>query len=57
LQHWLADIDFSGVRGPEALARLPEGEREPWQKMWDGVADMLTRAQAKTPPEKKAAPK
>ena len=45
LQHWLVDPDFAGVRGPEALARLPEAERQAWQKLWDDVADMLARAQ------------
>jgi hypothetical protein len=27
LKNWLADPDFAGVRGPEALARLPQAER------------------------------
>src|SRR5205085_5241837 len=27
MQHWQADPDFAGVRGPEALTRLPEAER------------------------------
>jgi hypothetical protein len=27
LQSWLADTAFAAVRGPEALARLPEAER------------------------------
>jgi serine/threonine protein kinase/Flp pilus assembly protein TadD len=48
LQHWLADTDFAGVRGAEALARLPEAERQPWQKLWDDVATTLAQAQAKT---------
>jgi hypothetical protein len=41
---WLADPDFAGVREPEALARLPEAEREAWQKLWADVADTLARA-------------
>src|SRR5262249_3926848 len=52
LQHWLADTDFSGVRGPVALARLPEVERQPWQKLWGDVTDTLARVQGKPPPEK-----
>jgi serine/threonine-protein kinase len=44
LQPWLADPDFAGVRGPEALARLPEAERQPWGKLWKDVADLLVRA-------------
>jgi serine/threonine protein kinase/tetratricopeptide (TPR) repeat protein len=54
LRHSLADPDLAGVRGPEALAKLPEPEREPWQELWSHVADTLARAQAKTTPEKKA---
>jgi serine/threonine protein kinase/tetratricopeptide (TPR) repeat protein len=54
MQHWLANGDFSGVRGPEALAKLPEPERQPWQQLWDDVADTLKRAQQKAAPEKRA---
>jgi hypothetical protein len=54
LQHYLADADFTGVRGPEALARLPEAERQAWQHLWNNVADTLARAQRKTTPEKKS---
>jgi serine/threonine protein kinase/Flp pilus assembly protein TadD len=54
LRHWLADADLAGVRGPEALARLPDAERQPWQALWGGVADLLARAQAKATPMKKS---
>src|SRR5262249_6995257 len=54
LQHWLAATDFSGVRGPEALARLPEAERQPRQKLADDVADTLARAPRKTSPKFKS---
>jgi serine/threonine-protein kinase len=53
LRHWLADPDFAGVRGPEALAKLPEAERQAWQKLWNDIAEMLKRAQRKPGPEKK----
>jgi tetratricopeptide (TPR) repeat protein len=53
MRHWLDDPDFAGVRGPEALAKLPEAERPPWQKLWQDVADLLKRAQEKTQREKK----
>jgi tetratricopeptide (TPR) repeat protein len=53
MQHWLADTDFAGVRGSEALAKLPEAERQPWQKLWDDVADTLKRAEESASPEKK----
>jgi hypothetical protein len=53
LRYWLADADLAGVRGPEALARLPEAERQAWQQLWDDVSEMLKRAQGKTAAEKK----
>jgi serine/threonine-protein kinase len=57
MQHWLADPDFSGVRGPEALAKLPEVERQAWQKLWKDISDMLIRTQEKAAPEKKSGAK
>jgi serine/threonine-protein kinase len=53
LRDWLADRDFTCVRGPEALAKLPEAERHEWQKLWDDTVEMLKRAQGKTGSEKK----
>jgi serine/threonine-protein kinase len=44
LQNWLVDPSFAGVRGSEALARLPEAERQPWHMLWHDVADTLKRA-------------
>jgi hypothetical protein len=32
------------VRGPDALAKLPEAEREQWQKLWADVQRLLDRA-------------
>jgi tetratricopeptide (TPR) repeat protein len=54
MAYLLAHPAFAGVRGPEALAQLPEAEQQPWQKLWNDVADMLKRAQEKAAPEKKA---
>jgi tetratricopeptide (TPR) repeat protein len=53
MRWWLGDADFAGLRGPEALAKLPEAERQPWQKLWDDVAALLKRAQGKAASEKK----
>ena len=53
LKHWQADPDLAGVRGPEALAKLPETERQAWKKLWDDAADVLAFAQAKAMPDKK----
>jgi hypothetical protein len=47
MQHWKVDTDFAGLRGQEALARLPEAERPAWQKLWADVADTLSSASAK----------
>jgi hypothetical protein len=57
LRDWLADSHFVGVRGPDALARLPEAERQAWQQLWADVADTLARAQGTRPPEPKAGSK
>ena len=57
MRHWLADTDFAGVREPEALAKLPEAERQAWQKLWNDISDMLKRAQEKSAPEKKSGAK
>jgi hypothetical protein len=44
LQDWLWDSPFAGLRGPDALARLPEAERQEWQELWTDIADALARA-------------
>jgi Flp pilus assembly protein TadD len=54
LQHWQQDSDFAGVRGSDALGRLPQAERPDWQQLWADVADTLATAQQKTTPQKKA---
>jgi hypothetical protein len=54
LQQWLGNFHFAGVRGPEALARLPEPERQAWQELWTDVADTLARALETTPQEQEA---
>src|SRR5262249_48200787 len=43
MQHWLGDTDFAGLRGEEALAKLPEAERQAWQKLWQEV-EVLRRS-------------
>jgi serine/threonine protein kinase/tetratricopeptide (TPR) repeat protein len=52
MQHWLKDPDFTGVRGEEALAKLPEEERAAWRKLWADVEQMRATAQGKAPPKK-----
>jgi tetratricopeptide (TPR) repeat protein len=51
LRHWQQDPDLAGVRDESALARLPEVERQAWQKLWADVAATLARATARTAPQ------
>jgi serine/threonine protein kinase/Flp pilus assembly protein TadD len=44
MQHWQQDKDFAGVRGSEALAKLPEAERQEWQKLWAEVDELRQKA-------------
>jgi serine/threonine protein kinase/Flp pilus assembly protein TadD len=44
LPHWLRQTELTGVRDPEALAKLPAEEREAWQQLWDDVSAVLKRA-------------
>jgi hypothetical protein len=44
LDHWKQDDDLAGLREAEALARLPEAEREGWRALWADVEAVLTRA-------------
>jgi hypothetical protein len=53
MRDWLVDADLAGVRGAEALAWLPEAERQSWQQLWDEVAQTLRRARSQAAPEKK----
>jgi hypothetical protein len=43
LQHCQTDGDLAGVRTQDALARLPEEERQQWEKLWSDVDVMLRR--------------
>jgi hypothetical protein len=50
---WQGDNDLACIRRAEAIAKLPEPERQTWLKLWGDVADTLERAQANAPPDKK----
>jgi tetratricopeptide (TPR) repeat protein len=43
LQHWQSDPDLAGVRDRDGLARLPDEEREQWERLWSEVAALLRR--------------
>jgi tetratricopeptide (TPR) repeat protein len=44
MAQWLDDHGFAGLRGPEALAKLPAAERADWQKLWQEVEALRQRA-------------
>jgi Tfp pilus assembly protein PilF len=44
LQHWQQNPDFVGVRGAAALTKLPDGERQAWQRFWQEVETLRRRA-------------
>jgi tetratricopeptide (TPR) repeat protein len=43
LREWQADACLGGVRGQDALARLPVQERERWESLWSNVDALLAR--------------
>jgi hypothetical protein len=53
MQHWLRDTDLAGVRRPEALAKLPQGERQDWRKLWSDVTELFTKAGGNSPGQAK----
>jgi hypothetical protein len=50
LQHWQKDPDLASVRGKEALAKLPEAERQVWQQFWGEVETLRQKAAAANSP-------
>ncbi len=53
MQHWLQDTDFAGVRGADALARLPEGERQQWHDLWQEVEALRRHRQDSGRPKRR----
>jgi hypothetical protein len=43
LRHWQTE-DLAGLREPEALAKVPEAEREGWRKLWAAVQSLRKEA-------------
>jgi tetratricopeptide (TPR) repeat protein len=43
LRHWQKDPDLAGIRDDEELARLPEGERTAFKRLWDDVNQLLAK--------------
>ncbi len=44
MRHWQTDVDFAGVRGNDALARIPAEERKEWERFWAEVDALIGRA-------------
>jgi serine/threonine-protein kinase len=45
MTHWMGDSDLTGLRDPEALAKLPAEEQKAWRSLWDEV-DTLRKTAA-----------
>jgi tetratricopeptide (TPR) repeat protein/tRNA A-37 threonylcarbamoyl transferase component Bud32 len=43
LRSWQTKPDLASVRDASALSKLPQEEREAWQKLWSDVAQVLKR--------------
>jgi serine/threonine-protein kinase len=43
LKRWQQDASLGGLRDEEALAKLPQAEREGWRQLWSDVADVLQK--------------
>jgi tetratricopeptide (TPR) repeat protein len=43
LRLWQRDRGLAGVREPAALAKLPQAEREEWERLWQDVGVALAR--------------
>jgi hypothetical protein len=44
LEHWRKDADLASVREPDAVASLPDVERDSWKSLWSKVDDLLAEA-------------
>jgi tetratricopeptide (TPR) repeat protein len=52
MAHWLQDTNFAGVRGPKALGRLPEEERQTWQSSGPRLSNCASRPGARSPDQR-----
>ncbi|HEY7311217.1 MAG TPA: serine/threonine-protein kinase [Gemmataceae bacterium] len=49
LSQWQRDTDLAAVREPAELAKLPEPERQSWQRLWSEVKELAGRVQPPRP--------
>jgi serine/threonine-protein kinase len=47
MQRWLTDAHLVGVRGEEAIAKLPADEQPEWTKLWDDAQALRKKIEAK----------
>ncbi|HZY88657.1 MAG TPA: hypothetical protein VFE78_27790 [Gemmataceae bacterium] len=50
LTSWQQDADLAGLRGRDAIARLPKQEHDEWRQLWADVEATLGKARAKGGP-------
>jgi hypothetical protein len=43
MTRWQTNPQLASVRGEEALAALPDDEREPWRQLWVDLDDFVDR--------------
>jgi eukaryotic-like serine/threonine-protein kinase len=43
LRYWQRDPDLDGIRAKDAIAKLPQGEREACRDLWVAVAELLNK--------------
>lgn len=48
LAHWQTDPDLASIRSKEALAALPNEERQAWQQLWVEVEQFVKQGPAKS---------
>jgi serine/threonine protein kinase/tetratricopeptide (TPR) repeat protein len=47
LTHWQQDQDLAGVRDVNQLVKLPDEEKQSWQKLWTDVRELHKEAQSR----------
>ena len=47
LQHWQSDADLSGLRDKDAVAQLPDQERQACEKLWADLAALQKKIEHK----------
>jgi serine/threonine-protein kinase len=52
LSAWQTDPALAGVRDPAELAKLPDAEREQWQRLWADVAALIAADGKRGAPQK-----